>query len=851
VHLYILFVLWRDDSSSNIFLLLPLQESELHALSSEARKKYPEVAEASERAVARVRKMREQYAAAVRQGQGEAPHLSIFRSQDLLRPFLLACNHADASAKITSMALGSLQHVIQRDVLSPGDCPNVMRVLAIQAAGPNRDPDAQVKVLQTLVMVVNWKSCDMTEETVGQALSVCMSLHRAKTPRVRSAAHMTVRQLVRLLFDRLAEEERGRVPSCSVTELPPIVRGARRLFLDLCLLVKGEAGTWLKASSLRRDVGLELIEDTISQHSDLFSADGVFSDLIVDSLCPLLRDLLASSTVNFGSSGGGDERRRSGTLSSPRHSSAASGSASAATALPLLARLVQTTGTVVANFGEQSTVLSKCGELLVGLQVHLDKGGDSSTSAVSMWATALALEALRRILYRPSLIFTLYKTYELGEEKTSIVTDLIQCLPLFSSGLPGSSGASSGWVTAAMADGRKGREPLTRALLHAADAADSNSAALTLPTLSHVDVSFAALLCSVEAARALAALTMSREVFRYHPLHILGEIGNEVFPDAASISMVRPFIEEWPDDTTANDVPGGLRSLCELCWPSLLASTGASNNRADDAALLPLVVETCCCTSIACGALGAADGLEATLSVLCNAALPMASGSQIAIPQWHISKSLLWLVHILGDVLGPTWHVALQTLDNIDTACRSGVGSGGEDADPDAGPISEELVQALRRLPLFTSGLSESSLMALMISLSTLSATALAAEATTLPSDSTPAATTPASSAAAGALGIVSRVGAAVWQVGGGSSNVTAVKDATSAVTKTELGPDSFLMRTMVGKSSMRSPCLSMDPFFGRSRSNDFFSVSNRWNALHPMPLALNPSGIWLQLTCV
>lgn len=43
------------------------------------------------------------------------------------------------------------------------------RVLAIQSQ--SKDADVQKRVLQTMVMVVTWKSCDMTEDTVAQVIS--------------------------------------------------------------------------------------------------------------------------------------------------------------------------------------------------------------------------------------------------------------------------------------------------------------------------------------------------------------------------------------------------------------------------------------------------------------------------------------------------------------------------------------------------------------------------------------------------------------------------------------------------------------------------------------------------------
>ncbi|CAM9296188.1 unnamed protein product, partial [Discosporangium mesarthrocarpum] len=183
---------------------LRIVEEELRGLAYEARRRHSEVEEASESAIVKLRNMREEYAAAIRKHGGEAPPLTMFRSQDLLRPFLLACCHSDASPRLIMMALGSTQYLINRDAILPSDAPNILRVLAIQSQ--SEEADVQLRVLQTMVMVVTWKSCHMNEDTVAQALGVCLSLHDARNTTVRNAANMTVKQVISLLFDRAAEE---------------------------------------------------------------------------------------------------------------------------------------------------------------------------------------------------------------------------------------------------------------------------------------------------------------------------------------------------------------------------------------------------------------------------------------------------------------------------------------------------------------------------------------------------------------------------------------------------------------------------------------------------------------------
>ncbi|CAN0567498.1 unnamed protein product, partial [Ectocarpus sp. 12 AP-2014] len=43
-------------------------------------------------------------------------------------------------------------------------------------------------------------------KSINQALGVCLGLHDAKNAMVRTAADMTVRQIISLLFERVADE---------------------------------------------------------------------------------------------------------------------------------------------------------------------------------------------------------------------------------------------------------------------------------------------------------------------------------------------------------------------------------------------------------------------------------------------------------------------------------------------------------------------------------------------------------------------------------------------------------------------------------------------------------------------
>ena len=197
--------------------LLGEVEEHLRALSVEARKsrQLSGVKEAAERGTLKLRGLKTEFAGHLRasrkaeeQGLPKPPPFS-FQSQDLLQPFLLACNYSDVGPKLTLLALGSIQHLINRDALHPADGPNVMRVLAIQAQ--TSSSEVHLRVLQSSLLLLSSPSCAMTEELLSQALLMCFSLSQAKgdNKTVRNAATATVRQIISMLFDRVQQVARG------------------------------------------------------------------------------------------------------------------------------------------------------------------------------------------------------------------------------------------------------------------------------------------------------------------------------------------------------------------------------------------------------------------------------------------------------------------------------------------------------------------------------------------------------------------------------------------------------------------------------------------------------------------
>lgn len=126
---------------------------DLHALRGETKRKYPVVKEAVDKALETLPYLQNQYAALVRVDAPPGPGHPVFKCEAVLRPFLLACNHTNASHKIIILALTSIQRLVSWDAIEQASVGSILRVLQIQAE-KSAHQDVQVKLLQTLLQLV-------------------------------------------------------------------------------------------------------------------------------------------------------------------------------------------------------------------------------------------------------------------------------------------------------------------------------------------------------------------------------------------------------------------------------------------------------------------------------------------------------------------------------------------------------------------------------------------------------------------------------------------------------------------------------------------------------------------------
>ncbi|RLN62296.1 hypothetical protein BBJ29_005031 [Phytophthora kernoviae] len=340
--------------------------ADLHSLRAEAKRKYPVVKEAVDRALEALPALQQQYAALLRvEGRAPGPGHPLFQSESVLRPFLLACNHTNASHKILVLALASIQRLVSWDAIEPTSVGSILRVLQIQAE-KNTHADVQVKLLQTLLQLMTLayeekkdtgqqdrtKKQSVVQDTgqqdselvgnedmVMQAVWICMHLHAASSSAsslVGNTAAMTIRQLVSLAFGK-------------VDASPEAKHVGVLLFQELCFMSREENGVWLKrtaVSPMSAALGVELLETVLAAQYALFKDDVEFKAVLKQQMTPLVQSVLemGCNDKNGGSANSG--------IMGPTNTSITSSNTNGAGGpfFPLLVRGMRLASTVLCHF---------------------------------------------------------------------------------------------------------------------------------------------------------------------------------------------------------------------------------------------------------------------------------------------------------------------------------------------------------------------------------------------------------------------------------------------------------------------------------------------------------------------
>ncbi|KAG0336922.1 hypothetical protein BG000_006015 [Podila horticola] len=386
-------------------------QTELVALSNEARRKHPEIKEAAERVIALLR----------HPGQGSNLANVLSQNQDVLKPFLLACD--TKNVKLVTISMGCLRELISHRAMPEGAIEVVLKTLNdIMSQGV----EIQLKILQTILPLLT--NYDVHGESLAEDSRVVF---------VNNTAAATLRQLVIYIFEKVGEEDiriakqnTESAPAVQAKEvhdstaeqeneeqLGPCALDAYLLFQDLCLLTNSEHARFLKLGSISRTFGLELVESVLTDHFHLFKQASFYSgstksiksttpthkefaSLLRERVCPLI-------IKNF----------------SDKHD------------FPQTMRLMRVVYILIKQFHEILAI--ECEIFLSMLIKLLEPEGNI------LWQRVLAMEIFRGICGDNALMRRIYKSYDQQGTSTDIFGDLIIAIGRLSTEKPLLIGAGS------------------------------------------------------------------------------------------------------------------------------------------------------------------------------------------------------------------------------------------------------------------------------------------------------------------------------------------------------------------------------------------------------------------------
>ncbi|KAI8578525.1 hypothetical protein K450DRAFT_272753 [Umbelopsis ramanniana AG] len=650
--------------------LIAFLQSELLSLSSEAKRKHPEIKEAAERTSAVLRTFKE------RPGHNVAEDLT--KTDEVLRPFLLACE--TKQVKLVVIAIGCIQKLITFNAIPEQSVNAILKTLNdIMIHGV----EIQLKILQTILpLLTNYHT--IHGDVLAEALLICFRLQDSKVVVVNNTAAATLRQLVIHVFDKVAKEDailaKGNehhdlqprkitISPEETIELYPSAADAYYLFQDLCLLTNGEATQFLRLHHLSRTFGLELIESVLTNHIQLFKSHPDMTVLLKEKVCPLIIKTF-----------------------SDKHD------------FPQTMRLTRVIYILVKQF---SNILIMETEIFLSMFVKVLEPDHP------LWQRVLAMEIFRGVCADPTLIRSIYNWYDKQASSTDIFQDMITGFGRLAAEKPQLLGVNQG-----------GRESLDSGqgsyLLHsssqnlsAAEPGLSTSASTMRiqcidqldkadpPSIPETYLYYLALVCLNTLADGMAGYVLPIFASGSHKLN-----GSMSASTADDHHLGKDTVSPQKDDPDVAENIVLVTDMATVAWPGLLAAMSFYLSAKLDEDLFQAVMRSYQNFTNVCGALKLTVPRDAFLTNLCRNAVPtipmistsrsetniagsssslstLASGAlsyselsaqqqqmlaNIALSEKNLYclRVLLNVAMFLGNMLDQSWYLVLETLQQAD-----------------------------------------------------------------------------------------------------------------------------------------------------------------------------------------
>ncbi|KAG5127480.1 hypothetical protein JHK82_028315 [Glycine max] len=626
-------------------------ESDLRALSAEARRRYPAVKDGAEHAILKLRTL---------SSPSEIAH-----NDDILRIFLMACEVR--TVKLSIIGLSCLQKLISHDAVSPSALTEILSTLKDHAEMV--DEGVQLKTLQTISIIFQSRLHPENEDTMSQALGICLRLleNTRSSDSVRNTAAATFRQAVALIFDRvvLAESlptgkfgfggQLSRTNSVtgdvnrsinlsesldheSVSGRPPVMRETLtetgklglRLLEDLTSLAAGGSAIWLRVNILQRTFALDILEFILSNYVAVFRTLLPYEQALRRQICSLLMTSLRTNAELEGETGEPSFRRL--VLRSVAH----------------IIRLYS------------SSLITEC-EVFLSMLLKV------TFLDLPLWHRILVLEILRGFCVEARTLRILFQNFDMHPKNTNVVEGMVKALARVVSNVQvqESSEESLAAVAGMFSSKAKGIEwSLDNDASNAAVLVASEAHAITLAVEGLLGVVF-----------TVATLTDAAI-----------DVGELESPRCDNDPPVK-----WTGKTAVLCI-----SMVDSLWLTILDALSLILSRSQGEAIVLEILKGYQAFTQACGILRAVEPLNSFLASLCKFTInfpvetekrssalpsPVSKRSELSVDQRdsivltpknvQALRTLFNIAHRLHNVLGPSWVLVLETLAALDRAIHS------------------------------------------------------------------------------------------------------------------------------------------------------------------------------------
>ncbi|XP_022155395.1 protein MON2 homolog isoform X2 [Momordica charantia] len=625
-------------------------ESDLRALSVEARRRHPAVKDGAEHAILKLRSM-------------SSPR-DIAENEDILRIFLLACGAK--TIKLSVIGLSSLQKLISHDAVSPSALTEILFTLKDHAE--ISDETVQLKTLQTILIIFQSRLHPKSEENMAQALGICIRLleNNRSSDSVRNTAAATFRQAVALIFDHVIFAESlpaGKFGTGSQTSRTSLVIGdddqnitnsktrkneslsggpllkrenltkAGRLGLqlleDLTALAAGGSATWLRPISFQRTFALDILEFILSNYVAVFRILVPYEQVLRHQICSLLMTSLRTNAELEGEAGEPYFRRI--VLRSVAH----------------IIRLYST------------SLITEC-EVFLSMLLKV------TFLDLPLWHRILVLENLRGFCMEARTLQVLFQNFDMHPKNTNVVEGIVKCLSRVVSSVQVNEASEESLAAVAGMFSSK-----AKGIEWSLDGDASNATVLVASEAHTITLAVEGLLGVV-----FTVATLTDEAVD------LGELES-------------PRSDYDPPEKCNGRTASVCISMVDSLWLTILDALSLILTRSQGEAIVLEILKGYQAFTQACGVLHAVEPLNSFLASLCKFTINFPSEAEkksilhspnskrlepfadqrdtVVLTPKNVQalRTLFNIAHRLHNVLGPSWVLVLDTFAALDRAIHS------------------------------------------------------------------------------------------------------------------------------------------------------------------------------------